>query len=286
MRNTTRSWDEGGGTLRIIKVDDEPEYGIALGSILVSLLEPKPGQARDFNRWYERDHFYAGCMSGQSFFAGRRFVATRALKDLRYPKSSNAVADTSIGSFLALYWMERGRHRETEDWAVERVLWLGAHGRMDGGGGRKAVHASFYAHRWAACRDDDGIPPEVALDHPFPGVVMVISERPEGVSAEAREKWLLEEQLPKALPGSDAALCLSLDPLQLPKESPAYVAPVPGAERRGLELYFLDRDPRESWQSLFGGLADAHAAAGMGEIAFAAGFIPTLPGTDRYVDEV
>ena len=116
---------------------------------------------------------------------------------------------------------------------------------------------------------------------------MVISERPEGVSVEAREKWLLEQHLPKALPGSDAALCLSLDALQLPKESPAYVAPVPGAERRGLELYFLDRDPRDGWKALFGGLANAHASAGVGEIAFAGGgFIPTLPGTDRYVDEI
>ena len=110
-----------------------------------------PGTAREFNRWYERDHFYAGCMSGQHFFAGRRFLATRALRDLRFPASSNAVEDTSLGSFLALYWMERGHHEEAEAWAVERVLWLGAHGRMDGGGGRKAVHASFYAHRWAAC---------------------------------------------------------------------------------------------------------------------------------------
>ena len=73
-------------------------------------------------------------MTGEHFFAGRRFVATRDLKGLRYPESSAAVADTSIGSFLALYWMERGHHREAEDWAVERVLWLGANGRMDGGG--------------------------------------------------------------------------------------------------------------------------------------------------------
>ena len=89
-----------GRRLRIIRVDDDPEYKVALGSILVSLLEPAPGSASDFNRWYERDHFYAGCMTGKNFFAGRRFVATRALKDLRYPASSNAVPDTSIGSFL------------------------------------------------------------------------------------------------------------------------------------------------------------------------------------------
>lgn len=272
--------------MRVVRVDDTPEYGVALGSLLVSLLEPRPGTAREFNRWYERDHFYAGCMTGEHFFAGRRFVATAPLKALRYPASSSAVADTSIGSFLALYWMERGKHTEAEAWAVERVLWLGKNGRMDGGGGRKAVHANFYAHRFTACRDDDGIPPEVALDHPFAGVVLLIHERPEGVSASEREKWLLEEDLPNRLAGSSAALCLSLDPLQLPEESPAYVPPAEGSDRRGLEIYFLDEDPRESWESLFAGYAKTHAEAGMGEVAFAGGFIPTLPGTDRYVDEV
>ena len=29
--------------MRVIRVDDEPEYGVALGSILVSLLEPRAG---------------------------------------------------------------------------------------------------------------------------------------------------------------------------------------------------------------------------------------------------
>lgn len=272
--------------MRVIRVDDEPEHGVALGSLLVSLLEPAPGKARDFNRWYERDHFYAGCMTGDSFFAGRRFVATQRLKALRYPESSDAVADTSIGSFLALYWMERGHHAEAEAWAVDRVLWLGRNGRMDGGGGRRAVHASFYAHRWAACRDEDGVPPEVALDHPFSGVVMLMSERPEGISAADRERWLLEEDLPQRMRHSEAALCLSLDPLQLPDDSPAYVAPAPGSDRRALELYFLDGDPQASWDGLFGDYAEQHAKAGMGEVSFAAGFIPTLPGTDRYVDEV
>ncbi len=272
--------------MQVTRVDDDPAYGVALGSILVSLLEPSPDKAKAFNRWYERDHFYAGCMTGEHFFSGRRFVAPRSLKELRYPATSAAVEDTSIGSFLALYWMERGHHREAEDWALERVLSLHKKGRMDGGGGRLAVHASFYAHRWAACRDEDGIPAEVALDHPYPGVVLVISERPEGVSAETRERWLLEDHLPSALAGSSISLCLSLDPATLPEASPAYVAPVEGSDRRGLEIYFLDEAPAEVWDAEFAKLGEAHAAAGMGELAFVAGFVPTIPGTDRYVDEV
>jgi len=272
--------------MRVIRVEDDPEYGVALGSILVSLLEPAPGTERAFNRWYERDHFYAGCMTGEHFFAGRRFVATRALKALRYPEASAQVPDTGQGSFLALYWMERGHHQEAEAWAVERVLWLGEHGRMDGGGGRRAVHASFYAHRFAALRDPDGVPPEVALDHPFAGVVLVLSERPEGVGREARERWLREEYLQQTLPGSSTALCLSLELLALPETSPVYVPPDEGADRRALEIFFLDRTPDAVWAEEFEGFGDAQQAAGMGTVSLAAGFIPTLPGTDRYVDEV
>ena len=131
-----------------------------------------------------------------------------------------------------------------------------------------------------------GFRPEVALDHPFAGVVMVMSERPEGVTAEERERWLLEKHLPQVLPGSEIALCLSLDPLQLPEASPVYSPPPPGFDRRHLELYFLDRDPGQNWDSTFAGFGAAQSAAGMGEVGFASGFIPTIPGTDRYVDEI
>ena len=49
---------------------------VKLGTILFTLVEPHRGQAVAYNRWYERDHFYAGCMVGPWCFAGRRFVAT------------------------------------------------------------------------------------------------------------------------------------------------------------------------------------------------------------------
>ena len=191
--------------MKVIRVDEGP--AVSLGSILVSLLEPGVGQEADFHRWYERDHFYGGCMVGRWFFAGRRFVATRKEKALRYPASSELIPDTSLGSYLALYWILNGHHEEAERWAVDQVLWLHENDRM--GATRSATHAAFYDHRYTALRDDDGVPPELALDHPFPGLAMVLCERPEGVSAQERDRWLLEEHLPKALPGSAAPLCLS-----------------------------------------------------------------------------
>src|SRR3954447_10592764 len=61
------------------------EGGIRVGSTLLTLVEPHKGHEVAFNRWYERDHFYAGCLIGAGWFAGKRWVATKPLKDLRGP---------------------------------------------------------------------------------------------------------------------------------------------------------------------------------------------------------
>ena len=37
---------------------------VRLGSMLFTLVEPHRGHEVAYNRWYERDHFYAGCMIG------------------------------------------------------------------------------------------------------------------------------------------------------------------------------------------------------------------------------
>ena len=62
---------------------DDP---IRIGTMLYTLVEPHRGHEVAYNRWYERDHFYAGCQIGAYNFAGARFVSTAPLKALRYPK--------------------------------------------------------------------------------------------------------------------------------------------------------------------------------------------------------
>ncbi len=66
------------------------EGGVRIGSTLVTLVEPHKGQEVAYNRWYERDHFYAGCLIGAGWFAGKRWVATRPLKDLRFPATPSS----------------------------------------------------------------------------------------------------------------------------------------------------------------------------------------------------
>jgi hypothetical protein len=257
---------------------------IALGSVLVSLMDPSRGHEVEFHRWYERDHFYAGCMVGPWFFSGRRFVATRSLKDLRYPATTPVIDDITRGSYLALYWILDGRHEAAEDWAVRQVNQLIAQGRMLDS--RAPVQAGFYRHRWNAFRDPDGVPAELALEHPFPGAVMLMIDRAEGVSAEELEHWYREEHLPGVLPGSAAAMCITLDPIPLPDSAPSYVPRPEGLERRSLQLYFLDDAPATCWSELFASHGTRLASVGLGEVTYAAPFIPTLPGSDRYVDEL
>src|SRR5215470_3852758 len=63
-------------------VDD---YAVKVGSALVTMVDPNRGYEKAYNRWYERDHFYDGCMVGPFMYAGSRWVAPRPLKDLRWP---------------------------------------------------------------------------------------------------------------------------------------------------------------------------------------------------------
>ena len=60
---------------------------------------------------------------------------------------------------------------------------------------------------------------------------------------------------------------------------------VPGGEARVTVLWFLDSDPRSCWDQ-FRGLPEPVAAAGLGKVEFLGPFIPTLPGTERYVDQL
>ena len=89
-------------------MDPIPE--ITLGHVLFSIVEPHKGHEREFHRWYERDHFYAGCMAGANYFSGRRFVATRPLKALRFPEDTPVTPDIRRGSYLVLYWILAGTY--------------------------------------------------------------------------------------------------------------------------------------------------------------------------------
>jgi hypothetical protein len=167
---------------------------IELGGALVTLVEPHRGHEVAYNRWYERDHFYAGCMIGAWTISGARFVATRDLKDLRSPDSTVA-PDPTAGSYLSLYWVLAGKFGEWMDWGTRQVRWLIDEDRMFPH--RDHVHTVMYRFHSEVPGREDGVPVELALDRRAPSLVMTVVDRAEGVSTDAVAAWWAEQGLPR-----------------------------------------------------------------------------------------
>jgi hypothetical protein len=258
------------------------EYPIKLGSILFTIVEPHPGYEVEYNRWYERDHFYGGCMVGPGILAGRRWVATRPYKELRFPADSPVEPDPMRGSYLATYWIEASQSLEWGRWSGAEVHNLHAAGRMFEH--RDHVHTKMYVYRGGVFRDaENGVPAELALDHPFKGLVVVIGE-----SADRTEalRWYRENFLPDALKDSHAAMALQFTPIPIPDSAPADIPRAPEDANRFLHMFFLDADPLDVWDESYAAHAKELEATGLGRVLWASPFIPTIPGTDTYTDQL
>lgn len=268
--------------------DPEADLGgeVTLGSALFTLVEPHQGHEVAYHRWYERDHFYAGCMMGPWYFAGRRWVATRDLKDLRVGATEDDEAngtsplfgDDRAGSYLALYWTIKGRFRENTDWATRQVHWLHRNDRMFPH--RDHIHTLLYMYRKVEHRDADGVPPELALDHPFRGLGAVVVERNEG-SGDAAPSF----PRPVLDPDAPVALVLSFTGVPLPAGAPVTQPGTEGVEQRELQLWFADTEPHEWWPAVRD-YSDLLRASGSATVRWASPFIPTIPGTDTYCDQL
>jgi len=258
---------------------------IKLGSILISLLEPKPGHEQEVHRWYERDHIYAGCMIGENFFSSRRWIATRQLKKLRFPQESPITEDISQGSYLTIYWLLHGRYEQALDWSVKQVNQLHAQNRMEPP--RTNISSGFYQYDWGSFRDDDGVPAELALEHPYKGVAMTFIDSRKDVNPVQ-----LESQYRAALDTvqarSKCAMSLCLKNLPLPNNAPSYIPRIPEAitAKRSLLLHFFEEDPIDCWQDFIDDFSAILADTECADIVLAAPFLPTIPGTDIYVDQL
>ena len=258
---------------------------IKLGSMLFTLVEPHRGHEVAYNRWYERDHFYAGCMIGPYQFAGKRFVATAELKALRDPDSSEVTGEPDRGQLpLGLYWVLDGYHDIWNRWAVDQVKALHKAGRMFNE--RDHVHTLLYRYAWEHPRDPDGLPAELALDHPSAGLVAVFTERADDLSTPADfETWHARGAPPRPSAGD----------LRPPgdRRRPSAIAHrrAGGRAPHGVRRPPPDDPvvPRQRSRQTPGTPPSARTglpsrSSGRGRIVAALPFIPTIPGTDTYTD--
>jgi hypothetical protein len=260
----------------------EGPYETRIGSALITLVEPHEGHERAYNRWYEDDHFYSGAMAMPWMFAGRRWVATRSLQALRYPEASAIAQPLDAGKYLATYWITDGRYDDHLRWTVATNQRLLPDGRiyLD----RTHVYTSFQTYTGAVYRDAEGPRDIHSLDHPYAGLVLEVIDSTDDRAA--LDRWLREEHLPARMIGSGAAMTLVFEPIPLPEDRMSYVEDVPGLERRLTLLTLTDALAADCWATTFAGTGAAVEQAGVGRVELAAPFLPTIPGTDTYVEEL
>ncbi|MFV8187472.1 hypothetical protein [Streptomyces sp. AF1B] len=260
-------------------------YEVRPGHALITMVEPHPGHEYAYNRWYEDDHYYAGAMAMPWMFAGRRWVATRDLQLLRYPEKSAIAQPVTAGCYLSTYWITDGRYDDHMRWtvAINKRLNRDARVYQD----RTHVFTAFQDHEATVYRDGAAGPRDVhALDHPYAGLVVEVID---AESAEQRGElleWLRSRHLPKRVAGSPAAMVTVFRPTPLPGDRMTYVKQVEGVDTRLTLLWFLQADPRECWEAYFGDLDAPVREAGLGRVELVAPFVPTVPGTDTYVDRL
>ena len=237
---------------------------VDIGTAIVAYIEPHAGAERDFNRWYERDHFYAATMAGPGVFAGGRFVATRACKQAR-PPGATLFGDASRGSYLALYWLLPDTQHDWDAWVARQVGTLVAQDRMFPG--RDHLHTAVYRFV-SQSRAADGPHAALALDRCFDGVV-AMALAPD-VDARAIADRVVGRRVPVAVAFRQERLIVSV----------LGDAAVTDSESHTLLLAFVDGDVLDVWRD------DIKPALETHDVRFASPFLRTIPGTDAYVDEL
>jgi hypothetical protein len=255
--------------------------------MLLTLVDPNRGFERAYNRWYERDHYYAGCMVGPYLFAGSRWVATRELKDLRWPAGEETVAKpTDAGSYVAIYWVEKGHHGDHFDnWARDQVRWLYSNNR--GFPERKHVHTVLYDHIGATYRDEDAIPVDLALDAGYDGILALWFDAANG-DAQGLHAALAEQLTPELLAGSGIEIASSWTPSageNDEKDVPMDLGSRAGGPERLCQLLFVKGDVRDTLDRVRT-YTKGVEGAGLASTRLVAPFFHTVIGTDKYTDQL
>lgn len=263
-------------------------YPHKVGSMLLTLVDPHPGFEKAYNRWYERDHYYAGCMIGPWLYAGSRWVATRPLKDLRWPQGDETVAKpTDAGSYVAIYFVEQGHHDDHfAKWARPQVRDLYADGR--GFAERRHIHTVLYDHLGATYRDEDPVPVDLALDHGYDAIVLAWMDALGGREARGLHEELASTLVPDALAGSSIEIASAWTPSEGENEEknvPMDLGSRAGGPERLLQMFFLHGDVTAALPAIRG-YTDRVEGEGLATVRLVAPFVRTVIGTDRYVDEL
>jgi len=257
-----------------------------IGGALITLVGPKPGLERDYNRWYEDDHYISGALAWPWVFAGRRWLATKPLFSTRAPASSPLVPESLQSAFAHLYWIATGHVSDVEYFATVSVAELAKQGRMSLD--RVHIYTHFQDYHGACYRSPDGPRDIHALNHPYSGMVLEVIDAPDADEKRDLQEWYLNERGPAVLSRGSAAMCMLFSPRPHPANMPAdIVASVPPINPGRLTvLWFLDADPGNAAQELFHDEIAAVQQSGMGDVQLIIPSIPAVTGTDDLLEHM
>jgi hypothetical protein len=246
---------------------------VGLDSVDFTLVDVNPGHEAAFNHWYENDHFYAGGVLGPSVLAGRRWYASKDLREARFVGEECPFEDPAAGTNLATYFftIPDGGH-EFRTWVEPQLAELRRQGRMFSE--RVPVNIAFYSFDGVLTGPHTSpVPPHVALDHPFAGLLAVLatgSERPTDAGPP-----------PTDLPRGSLTLAFTwrVEESVVPQTDLSPFVPVT------LLMLFLPHPPPTDSQgtaALTRAVAQARGVTPM----WGAGFLPIVPGDDAFVTTI
>ena len=156
---------------------------------------------------------------------------------------------------------------------------------------RRHLYTAITPYQGVVYRDDDDGegPRDVhALDYPFAGAVVELIDANKDLSRAELVDWLRKDFIPKEIGQTSALMCLICVHEDLPKiiQSPRLPTKTENGRARVVLLWFVEQEPSLIWEKEFADHEDAVRKAGLGNLVFAGPFIPTIPGTNRYVDEL
>jgi hypothetical protein len=133
------------------------------------------------------------------------------------------------------------------------------------------------------------VPVALALDHVYPGIVVVWFDGRNGTAAADLHARLAKDALPELLAGSPIEIASSWTPSSPSAEerdgAPMHLGTAAGLENRLVQIFFVDGDVKQVLDSIRR-YTDRVEAEGLADLRLVAPFYRTVVGTDTYVDQL
>jgi hypothetical protein len=210
------------------------------------------------------------------------------------PADSPFAEPVDAGSYLAIYWVNGGQEEEWLEWSSKQVWWLYENGR--GFAERTHAQTGIYDFKSSIASKDHAVSITLALNHRYPSMLVVVAEPADGSTSDELIAALDEGPLADLLASIGDARSSSWTVRRRPGDggdkgsSPMPLGASGGSPDRVVQLIFSEnaaptRDAPGDWDAVRT-YAAAIETAGLGRVTFAAPFMPTDFGTDRYTDEL